>query len=158
MKKILIIISAGLFLTAILVLGYFALFIYSVKTSSVTQSIGQNIEVTSDWQEFKLTEPLNFKKQVQYLRVSIDNSNTLVTAGNTEIKLSDGSVVNPEIEIIDSEGKTYQLKSYGSVNGDPKFTAAKNSTPNNPIIKLMRIKSDKNFAATEVNWVDMNLK
>lgn len=158
MKKIFVVISAGLFSGAILVLGYFGLFTYSVKTSGATQPIGQNVEVTSEWQEIKLAEPLNFNKQVQYLRISIENSHTEVNAGNTQIKLSGGNIVNPEIELIKSDGKTYQLENSGSVNGDPKFSFVNNIKPRNEVIKLIRIKSSVSFVAKELNWVDMNLK
>lgn len=158
MKKILVVISIVLFSIAILVLGYFSLFVNSVKISGTTQSIGRNVEVASVWQEIKLAEPLNFNKRVQYLRVSIQDSHTMVTAGNTQITLGDGSVVNPEIELINSAGETYRLENSGSVNDDPKFSFANNVKPDDKVIKLVRIKSNANFVAKELVWVNMNLK
>jgi hypothetical protein len=158
MKRILIIISVILFSVVILVLGYFGLFVYSVKTNATTQLIERNIEVGSEWQEIKLTEPLNFNKQVQYLRLSVENSHIEVTSKNTQIILKDGTITNPEIEVVDSSDKIYQLIKSGSINGDAKFTLENDAKPNNTILKLIRIKSSVNFVAKDVYWVDMNLK
>lgn len=164
MKKALIIILSVIFLIVILVSSFYALFMYSVIKMYKKQQVAENVQVTSEWFEITPEQPLKITKQVQSVQLLIEGYKHDVHKDDFgNIQLTDGTYINPEVEIVDENGKTYQLKDgrrsgdligfspNKEIHGTPYFT--KDVT-----YKTIRIRSDKTFICKKIIWYDYDLK
>jgi hypothetical protein len=164
MKTTLIVISVVLFLAIVLVLGGYAFFNYSLQAMHRKQTIAEHVVISSDWQEIKPAEPLEIKKQVQAVMLSIEGYESDI--GNNDfgnIKLADGTKVNPEIQIVDENGKVYQLRDGKRVGNNIGFSVDKEihgtyAFPKDVTYKAIRIRSDKPFKCSLIYWYDHDLK
>lgn len=164
MKKALIIILGGLSLIAIFVFGSYAFFVYSIKAMHKKQTIAENTQITSDWQEITPEQSLKSIKQVQRVMLSIEGyENDLGKNDFGNIKLANGTNINPEIQIIDENGKIYQLKDGGRLGNDVGFLPIEKADgihqfPKNVSYKTVRIRSDQPFRCKKIYWYDYDLK
>jgi len=83
-------------------------------------------------------------------------------ANGFEIRLPDGTVVEPEVEIYDEHGKMFQMNIAGFAmgwNDDVEFShEAKDNNymalPKNMIYTSLRIRSDVPFICERIMWID----
>ena len=158
MNKVLVVILAGLLLTAFLLYGFYAFFMYSVKAMHRKQTVAENVQITSDWLEITPENPLEATKQVQKIMLSIEGYEHDIEKNDFgNIKLADGTNINPEVQIVDENGKIYQLLDGMRLGNDVGFT------PNQDFQKKMtfksvRIRSNKSFRCQKIYWYDYDLK
>lgn len=162
MKTALIVILSVLLFCGLLVAGFYAFFMYSLNNMKKKQTIAKNVQITSEWLELKPDKPLDSTKNFQKILLSIENY-TNNHKDYENIRLKDGTNINPEIEIIDENGKVYHLEISGRVNDDVKFDVNEkldniDSLPQNVKYKIIRIRSDKPFLCKKIYWYDYNLK
>lgn len=168
MKKV--IITGGLIigLFFLLVLGAYAFFWYSVLQMYVVQPIAQNVQVTSEWQQIEIAPPLKIKKQVQKISLKIEGYESKTDDSSfNNIKLSDGTILNPEIILIDENNNKYYLKDCcrtykGSTTDSAEFNLNQKLTgmgdlPKDVRYKAVMIKSDIPFKC-DITWIDNDLK
>jgi hypothetical protein len=159
----------GIFLVVvILVSGYFALFLYSVYNLSEKQKIAENTQITREWLEITPKKPLKANRQVQKVLLSIKDYEETISDSLEEIELENGTIIKPEIEIIDENGKIYHLKKssrlqsseFGMLIGfsldEEKHQLE--SLPQNLTYRSIRIRSDKPFYCKKIIWYDYDLK
>lgn len=164
MKKMFAVILAGLFLTSVLGLGFYVWFIYSVKAMHKKQTVAENIQVTSDWLEVSLEKPLKTTKQVQKVMLSIEGYKSDYRNNDFgNIKLADGTSINPEIQVVDESDKIYELRDGTRTGNDVGFYPNKeihgtHSFPNDVTYKTIKIRSDKPFLCKRIYWYDYDLK
>ncbi len=84
--------------------------------------------------------------------------------------LSDGTVINPEVEIFDENGNKYAMESRGAFINDyddksqthgvveSTFKLKLNELPADRNYTEIRIRSDKPFTAKRVTWFNYDLK
>ena len=172
MKKALIIIIGSVsFLIAVLLFGFYAFFAYSVKTinNSVEtmhkkQIVAENVQITSEWLEIKAETPLKITKRVQNIELLIEGYEHDINKNDFgNIQLKDGTFVNPEVQIVDENGKTYQLK-YSQRSGDligfslNEKIHGTHSFPKEVTYKSIRIRSDNPFLCKKIIWHDYDVK
>lgn len=164
MKKALIIFSACLSITAIFIFGSYAFFVYSVKAMHKKQTIAENIQITADWQEITPEQPLKPTKQVQRIMLSIEGYESKIERNDFgNIKLADGKNINPEIQIVDENGKVYKLKNSSRLGNDVGFSPIEENgenfqLPRDLSYKIVKIRSDKPFRCKKIYWYDYDLK
>lgn len=148
----------------VLLLGFYAFFVYSVKTMHTSQTLAENIQISSEPTEITLEKPLKGKKLVQQIALSIEGYKPKITDQGFVIKLTDGTIVNPQIEVVDENGNVYPLEKNGRTftgNGDlvdVRFGGIDGmSVPGNLAYKTVRISSDKPFRCN-IYWKDYDLK
>jgi hypothetical protein len=160
MKKAIWKIIIGLSLAVILIFGFYAYFYYSVKTMYITQTLAKGIEVTSEKREITFEKPLKAEKQIQEIALSIDGYKPDIGEADMNIKLDDGTILEPEIELVDENNNTHQLKSSGQTfKGEEVLVSfrEKNKSFEKIAYKAVRIRSNKSFRCS-VYWKDYDLK
>jgi len=128
------------------------------------QTVAENIEVTSDWFEIKPKKPLEATKIGQEIRLLINGYEyDLYKNDFGNIQLKNGNYINPKIEIVDQNGKTYELED-SSRNGEYIGFSLKESIlgiddfPDGVKFTVVRIRSDDPFLCNEIVWHDYDMK
>lgn len=153
---------------SLLYFGLVGLFWYSISNMYIVQPLAQNVQVTSEWKEIEINPSLNIKKQVQKISLKIDDYESKTNDNSFQIiKLKDGTILNPEIILIDENNKKYRLKDCcrtysGSTTNSAEFgfdqkSNGLDSLPKDVKYKAVFIKSDKPFKC-DITWIDNDLK
>ena len=161
MKKIIIAgaVSVGIVLLLLLgLVGYF----YFVIFGNADQRLAKNLNVTSEWTEIKIDPPVEpeYRHQAIYLRpvgFVVDRG-----AKDFKIRLPEGAVVEPEVEIYDEHNNVFHLHKSGFTMGRNDYvdftlgTSSNNymTFPTNRTYVYLRIRSDIPFVCDEILWID----
>lgn len=159
MKKIVKIIGIIILSIIVLCVGLIALAYLSNRT--IDQTIATDLAISADWQELTPNPPLSVNRQIQELNLTIEGFRHDRSAGLPfTIKLPNGTVVNPEIEIYDDKGNRYELKHVGFVmkyTDDIVFQPLAD-LPDNRTYPMLRVRSDIPFMVSRMYWRNSNLK
>jgi len=157
MKKVVVSILVGLGCLLIMFGGVIAYIFYNAKTAE--QIVATNVAVSSEWFEITPDSAMKPKKQVQEVVFVIDGYKSDFSDKTFQIKLPDGTIVNPDVQILDEFGNVYELKHSGFLNNDINYTP-KNSLGflEDRNYSKIRIRSDKPFQISKVIWRNANLK
>ena len=164
MKTALIVILGGLVIAAVLVFVGNAYIKYSLRAMHRRETLAENVRVNSDWQEIRFEEPLKGEKQVQKVMLSIDGyEHNLHDNDFGKIRLTDGTFVNPEIQIVDENDKIYQLRDGTRLGNSVGFSPDQEihgtyEFPRDVAYKSVKIRSDKPFQCSRIYWYDHDLK
>src|SRR4051812_1384348 len=94
-----------LLLTVIaLVVIYFIVSGYVWLKQSV-RKVASGVNISTDWLELTPQPPLKVMKHVQYLTILVDGYHRSNDDNRNQIPLPDGTLANPEVEILDESGK-----------------------------------------------------
>lgn len=152
----------------LLAAAFYGLIVYLQYDFSNEQVVTTDILVTESWTDIVPESPMNVSKQIQtvYLEIKgykLDNHQ----AASWEIKLPDGTVIKPELQLIDGSGNTFILE-HGShlLRQDVDligFSITANNGGNTKIpddrtYTKLRIRSDKPFRCSKIIWSNRNLK
>lgn len=167
MKKILV--AIGILISAIFLFGIslYAFFWFSVLQMYITKPIAKDVEVNSEWQKIEIKSPLQIKKQVQKISLKIDGYESKTTDNFFQpIRLKDGTILNPQIILVDENNKEYYLKDCcrtykGSTTDSAEFSidqkiARIEDLPKDVKYKAVMIKSDIPFKC-DITWIDNDL-
>ncbi len=162
MKKAIFITIGLLFGIAVMVLGVFEYGMYRLEP--VRDVVAVDVNVTREWQEFSPPKPLKIRRQTQRLEINIVGYKFDVNEQLPwKITLENGTVVNPEVQIVDQFGNTFELRDstrvgttigftpVGDANGDTSF-------PNDRTYTKVRIRSDVPFRCSSIVWTNKDLK
>ncbi|HEY0457818.1 MAG TPA: hypothetical protein VGC97_01625 [Pyrinomonadaceae bacterium] len=145
--------------------GYFA---YMSGHMSVSQEIASNVSISSEWTVIKPESPMKTKRDFQSVLLNIEGCKT--HGKKSDLILPDGTIVNPELEILDEYGNNYPLDSKSGVvnNYDSEsdtfelysagFSKKGGELPEDRVYTEVRIRSDKPFVASKIIWYNYNLK
>ncbi len=141
-KKVLI--AAGVIF--LLIAGFVS---YIIFTWSSEKELANNLSASQQWQEIVPSKPLRLEKCNQYVAIKKgqgDVEDVFSIKEWDKIKLFNGEVVKPEIEIIDEHNNIYSLETTmlqrDVIGFSPKDTIG---FPKHRVYKKVRIRSDKPF-------------
>src|SRR5258708_34561661 len=97
----------------LLIFWYIGLIIYINWPND--RPIAKNLKITQEWTEITVDPPLKPNKIVQEINLRIDNFREDRNSNNFEIKLPDGTVIDPELEIYDENGNKFEFHHSGFV-------------------------------------------
>ncbi|MFL6373747.1 MAG: hypothetical protein ACJ73D_03670 [Pyrinomonadaceae bacterium] len=127
------------------------------------QVIARNVKVTNEWTELVIDPPVSAHNRDQYVTLRTYGID-FQAAGFDGVHLKNGTVLNPDIELIDVDDTTQSLHPSGADQGhfavDAVFSPVKDSMGfvKNRRFARLRIRSDVPFDCERLAWVDYNPK
>jgi hypothetical protein len=161
-----VLVSAGLVMgTGILAVRYILQLPMYVK-----REIAHDVLVSSDWTELKSDSPMKIVRKFQSVELRIDGAYMNTGKDDHNVYLPDGTAVNPEVQIADSDGNWYELKggrytvqSRGDASnimdvGTAGFAVSGAELPKDRTYNSIRIRSTVQFKCKSIIWQNYNLK
>jgi hypothetical protein len=137
--------------------GYF----YFVIFGNNDQTLARNFDVTNEWKEIRIDPPVKPEYRHQALDLRPVGFTVDRTGKDSEIRLPDGTVVEPVVEIYDEHGNMFPLHKGGFTMGRNDyvdFTPGTGILPSNGSYVYLRIRSDIPFVCDEILWIDYDPK
>jgi hypothetical protein len=157
MKPILKVVLVFVAVIAMAVLFVVGSIIYWFATKQSDREIARNVLISSEWSELTPQPPLKATKQVQDLIIMVDGYNRTLEDTRNEIPLPDGTTANPEVVLVDADGRSYPLHSSLLVSSGVGYTTDSSLLRDKSFSKV-KIRSEKSFRASNIIWENMNLK
>ncbi|HZS46800.1 MAG TPA: hypothetical protein VFC63_17135 [Blastocatellia bacterium] len=124
--------------------------------------LATNLAVSSEWIEIIPQKPLTAEKDRNDIILSIEGYLHNIHEPFHPIKMPDGTVVNPEIQIVDQDGIVYPLKfslRIGSSLGFGGVPSAKwDKSVRNRVYVKVRIRCDEPITLSKVFWACSYMK
>lgn len=156
-NKVVICIGVVSVTALILVFGYVGLIVYLNWPAS---PIAENVLVTNEWTDINVAPGLEARHRSQSLNLRITGFDLGANNSLSEIKLPDGTVARPEIELYDEDGNRltfrhigFSRKYFDAVVFKPVESMAKDRT-----YSRIRIRSNVPFTCQEIYWIDYDPK
>ena len=133
---------------------------YWFATKQSDREVATGVNVSTDWLEITPRPPLKATKQVQHLIILVDGYSRSLDDTRNRLPLPDGTLADPEVEVVDESGNVYQLHPSLLVSAGVGYTghyAQRSSLPQNKSFIKIRIRSDKPFRASKIIWENENL-
>jgi len=128
----------------------------SIFNPYLDYDVARDVTISSDWVEITLERPLEAERQIQYLIIDITTPYK-PDYQSWGLRLSDGSVVTPQIQLVDEQGNVYDLthnaldeKSIGFSKRDPVSHAI--DLPKGRKYPKVRIRCDKPIHCSRIYW------
>ena len=104
----------GLF--GVIVLVIVTWFAIHLLTWDSEQTVSGPVTLSSQWMEFSPEKPLLPSKQYQIILLEVDPADALVVDNSNleRIQLGNGVLLNPEIQLVDSQGNLFEAEVYRS--------------------------------------------
>jgi hypothetical protein len=123
--------------------------------------ISGSVTIGDEWVEFHPEQPLKVDKTYQYVYLVLEPplKDDFYQEGkepNTGkgILMPDGEVINPEIEVIDQYGNTFNLAYGGAIGLKPKYRLpTPNELPRDRVYKAIRIRSPRQIKCKAIYWL-----
>lgn len=156
-KKVATVIGAVIALAGLLVTS-FIVYLYFTNRS-FEQTIARNLSVTAEWTEIRPDPPLRMRRDVGELGMTIPNYQD-DRGGPIEIKLPDGRIVHPQIELTTARGNVFELEHSGFAFGweDRIIFTTKGAALPDTTYTDVRIRSDEPFTCDRLFWIERNPK
>ncbi len=156
-NKVLICIGTVFGVVTLVIFGYFALIVYINWPPS---PIAENIRVTREWTDITLSPALKATHKSQSLKLRIANFDLDSNPSVSEIKLQDGIVVRPEIEVYDETGQGQSMlhSGFGRKYFDAAVFRPTGDLAADRRYSKIRIRSDVPFTCEGIYWVDYEPK
>jgi hypothetical protein len=125
------------------------------------RSLARNLPVTSEWTEVSIDPPVTPAYRQQTINLRPVNFEVDRNAKGFDIRLPDGRVVAPEVEIYDEKGNMFPLYKTGFAMGRSDYVVFKNyDMPfrRDTTYSLLRIRSDMPFVCESIYWIDYDPK
>lgn len=129
--------------------------------------VGENVLINSDWTEILPQQPLEIKKRLQRISLEV-TCEKHINHEDTLWSLEDGTIINPQIEIVDDFGNTFELEG-GQANVTPKnseifiasslgFSYKNCRIPKDRTYTKIRIRNDQTFLCPKIIWLNYEMK
>ena len=127
--------------------------------------IANDAFITTEWVEFEPVESMRFERRYQEVYVSLRDCR--MHTEKEGLILPDGTVVNPEVQIVDEFGEKHPLYrgSYGvmPVGGNSELLRVNRAgysgnLPRDREYRSVLVRSDKPFRCSKIVWHNYNLK
>lgn len=136
------------------------LVLYAYLTNrTFEQTLATNTNVSDKWIEISPEPFLQTRRMVSEIAIALPNYSNERGSG-FEIKLPDGRVVKPEIQVVDANGTVLDLRHSGfnyTGTHDLIIFTPEGGFPDGEY-KTVRIKSDEPFSIERIFWRERNLK
>jgi hypothetical protein len=120
------------------------------------------VTLPAEWLEIKPTEPLKQEREISSIHLTFATKYELNKQSNG-YHFPDGEVVLPEVQLVDQEGKVYQLgiasigdRGVGFSSHNPVTGAY--SLPMHKVFTTVRIRSKKPFQCSKITWSGYNIR
>lgn len=138
--------------------------LYFLRRANLRRRIAKDISISSEWIRFEIQPPVKIKNKNQAILLGIKDCWKDLHGKN--LKLSDGTIINPQVEISDESGNTYYLKpgmSFGMPDTELQKwivseAAFRYSLPKDKTYTEVRVRSSEPFLCELISWNDYNLK
>jgi hypothetical protein len=151
MKVLIWILVAAVSAILLLYIGFYVYLFFALRSA---RKVAKHLNISADWIELTPQPPLKAEKRSQYLQILVDGYKRDDKDRNW-IRLPDGTIVTPEVEILDEYGKVYNLHPSSLVSSGVGFTgnfAPRSSFPQDRSYTKVRIRSDEPFEASKIIW------
>ena len=129
--------------------------IYRFFNPYLDREIAGPTTISSEWLEIVPEQRLRTERRIQYLVLDVADSFEPVYE-SWSLRLKDGSLVQPKVQLIDQSGKVYDLTSPAL---DEKGIGFGNSDlPRDRAYPTVRIRSDKPIHLSRIYWRSYNQK
>lgn len=118
--------------------------------------------ITPQWTEIDIINPLKVERQIQNIVIEVDPTIKSSLPASMGLLLPDGKVVVPQIQLVDLDGKVYDLSlthqsgplSFESPSKAPWPTGFSTTQPlpRDKVFKAVRIRSDLTFRCARIYW------
>jgi hypothetical protein len=138
-----VLIGIGVSLTIPLAVS--GLIAFSMMTSLSEREIAGATTSSSDWLEIKANPRLKASKESQYLVLDVATPFELEDRA-WGVRMLDGSIVTPEVQLIDEYGNTFNLDEPSMFSPTSHFTQrgfSMRALPRDRVYRAVRIRSDK---------------
>lgn len=116
----------------------------------IDRTIKGDTTLTPEWIEITLDKPLKPERDVQVIMLYLEEP----YVGDFEakaVRLPDGTLVQPEVQLIDTAGRTYSLKFWGFF-GRKLILFTLSGELMGREYSSVRVRSDKSFRSKEIIW------
>ena len=117
--------------------------------------LGKNVCIGPDWLALTPESNLQIRHADQFINVDLPDGADCDTGGSWDIRLPDGSLAHPEVQLVDDTGATLRLDepsvSYGG-GISRGFTSS--GLSRDRTYAVVRVRSDRPFTSPEVRWHD----
>ena len=138
--------------------AYIAIIVYVNWPSD--REIAADIRVSREWSEILISPALTTNHRSQSIILKIENFNVDRNSNNFDVRLSDGTVVSPEIEIYDESGTRFEMRrgGFSMKRFDGVVFRPDGDLPSEREYKKVRIRSDIPFNCEQIYWRDYDPK
>ena len=125
--------------------------------------IAKDILISEHWAEFTTEKPAHPRGHTQNIFLSVPGYKFDMLAEEFNIKLSDGTIVDPEIQVLDGTGRIYDTED-GSRSGSTIGLSIRKNIETGTSIShsrqevTVRIRSHKPFRCSAIGWVTKRMK
>ena len=152
----------GLIGTSLIIIGLFIYINFFFGKYLKETDLESNLLITSNWKEIDIEKLVKVEKDINYISILLEPPyKTFTVGGGGGIKILSGEVVNPEIKLVDEEGKEYLLAYGGSRLSSNKEYANYRYQINLPVDKKyekMLIRSDVPIKTQKIIWSSYNAR
>lgn len=131
--------------------------VYQQRSPMLDREIKGAITISSDWIEITPDKPLKPTRDVQMITIALEPP----FQGEFEakaIRTPDGSLVQPQVQLVDQNGNTFELN-YGGFRGRMAMDFSNfDKLPKDREYKTVRIRSDKPINCKKILWSCYNWK
>ncbi len=118
--------------------------------------------LASEWKEIDIQDLVKIEKEINYISILLEPPYKAITEGGRRgIKVPGGEIINPEIKIIDEDGKEYLLTYGGSrYSGYDEYANYRYQTnlPTNTKYKKVLVRSNIPIKAQKIIWISYNAR
>ena len=140
--------GATLFLSCITILA--SLVICGGGQRFVDRTIRDDTTLTQEWMEITLEKPLKPEREVQAVMLHLAKPYEADLEMNG-VRLPDGSLVKPEVQLVDTAGNIYSLKYYGLFGRQLVIFTLRDQLMGREY-RTVRIRSDKPIHCRQIFW------
>lgn len=156
--------SALIFGICLAMVGLAVAGLLSFKTFALTpvqQDVALNFTVTPEWQEIVPEIPLTVNRDRQTVYLVIDGFNREIGDPEWNIKLPDGAIAKPEVQVVDDAGNIYELTGRSWAGSSAGFSIGKpmGIVSDLPLFRTypkIRIRSNVGFTCSKIIWDNKN--
>ena len=127
---------------------------YWFATKQSDREIARSLSIDSDWVEILPKPPLRIQKHVQCLLLLTDGDIQRSVTLPTQFELPDGTLIDPEVEVVDGIGNVMRLESFLQNSN----LAYKTDFTKGEVLTRVRIRSQTPFRCSRVIWECERLK
>lgn len=120
----------------------------------------ENALISSEWKNINSQNLIKADKEINYISILLEPPFETDTPKGG-IKNADGKIINPEIKLLDEDGKEYLLNYSGSrhyENGDYANYRYDTTLPTGKIYEKVLVRSDFPINARKIIWSGYDVK
>jgi hypothetical protein len=158
--KNVMLVAMGIFGIVALVVVATVVFVIYANTPN-DRTIAKSVDVTQEWTEVAIDPVVTPAKRVQEINLRIKDFREDRNSNTFDVRLPNGTVISPEIELYDEGGTKFEFHHSGFVMktyDDVVFSPGVSALPADRRYTRMRIRSSVPFSCDQIYWRDYNPK